>query len=599
MIRRTLAFAAALLATGTAAFAQLVPGAIQISGDITASTTWLANNAYQLDGTVKVQNGATLTIEPGTIIYGNPQTTRSCLQIERGGKIYAQGSATSPIIFTSPKAQGSKAPGDWGGIIILGRATNNIPGGVGTIEGGTNGQHGGTDDADSSGVLSYVRIEYAGIAFSTNNEINSLTMGSVGNRTKIDHVMCSYGNDDSFEWFGGTVNATHLIAFAGIDDDWDTDNGFRGRIQFAFGLRDATKFDVSQSNGMEADNDATGSNNTPLSRPIISNLTEVGPQCDTTTVVNALFRRGGHWRRNTRYGLFNSIITGWPNNTSLPAASLHVDALTGIASPQANDLKMRNTTVTGSRAQLPFSVLGTGTSSQTAVNDWFNSAGHGNVWAGDHSGAGLAAVCQANLNNPDPRPASTGSTDFSDGMLATGNNFTFQNVNYRGAFAPSPAVRWDAGWANYNPNSTSYMKHKLGWNMTSLAADVANKNKDAVYPNAVSNAFRFNNGYAVDNELDLKVGYWINLGNATTVEQTGATVNLPQTINVVAGWNLISPGSSQYAPVASISASGTTILSSFFGFNNGYQAVPAGGSLAPGYAYWVNVSGPGTITFNP
>lgn len=597
MIRRTLAFAAALLATGTAAFAQVVPGAIQVSGDITANTTWQANNAYQLDGTVKVQSGATLTIQPGTIIYGNPQTTRSCLQIERGGKIYAQGTPTSPIVFTSPKPQGTKAAGDWGGIIMLGRATNNIPGGTGTIEGGTNGQHGGSDDADSSGVLSYVRIEYAGIAFSTNNEINSLTMGSVGNKTKIDHVQCSFGNDDSFEWFGGTVNATHLIAFAGIDDDWDTDNGFRGRIQFAFGMRDATKFDVSQSNGMEADNDATGSANTPQSRPIISNLTEIGPQCDTATVVNALFRRGGHWRRNTRYGLFNSIIAGWPNNTSLPAASLHLDALTGVATPQANDLKMRNTTVTGSRAQVPFSVLGTGASAQADVNSWFTSGG--NLWGGDHDDITLIAVCQANLNNPDPRPTSTGATDYTDGMLATGNNFSFQSVSYRGAFAPSPAARWDADWSNYNPGSTSYMKHKLGWNMVALAADVPNKNKDVVYENAVSSAFRFSNGYQIDNEMDLKVGYWINLDDATTVEQTGSTVSLPQTISVVPGWNLIATGSSQYAPVANITVSGTTVLSSYFGFNNGYQAVAAGGSLVPGFAYWVNVSTAGTITFNP
>jgi len=599
MIRRTLAFAAAaLLAIGTAATAQVVPGAIQVAGNLTSSTTWSANNTYQLNGTVKVMNGATLTIEPGTIIYGNPQTTRSCLQIERGGKIYAQGQPCCPIIFTSPKVQGQKAPGDWGGIIVLGRATNNLPGGEGTIEGGTDGMFGGTDDTDSSGVISYVRIEYAGIAFSPNNEINSLTMGSVGNRTKIDHVQCSYGNDDSFEWFGGTVNATHLIAFAGIDDDFDTDNGFRGRLQFLFGFRDATKFDISQSNGMEADNDATGSNNLPQSRPVISNLTEVGPQCDTNDVVNALFRRGGHWRRNTRYGLFNSIITGWPVDVSLPAAALHIDNLTGVACPQANDLKVRNTTVTGKRSEIQYSVYGSGASSpQAAVDSWFACPGASNNWAGNHPQANLIAVCQANLNNPNPRPTSTGSTDYSDAMLASGNNFVFQNVNYRGAFDPA-GPRWDSCWSNYNPNLTTYVKHKFGWNMVALANDAASKNKSAIYKNSTSNAFRFNNGYQVDNDMDLKVGYWINLSGNCTVEQTGATVSLPQSITVQPGWNLVAPGSSDYAPVANITVSGTTILSSFFGFDNGYQAVPANGSLVPGRAYWVNVSTAGTITFN-
>lgn len=170
----------------------------------------LKKGTYILKGWVYIANGAELTIEPGTIIKGDKQTKASLIA-ERGGKLIAQGSASEPIVFTSEEAPGNRKPGDWGGVILCGKARNNQT--EMQIEGGPRTKHGGNDDADNSGVLSYVRIEFAGYPFNTDQEINGLTLGSVGSGTKIDHVQVSYSNDDSYEWFGGTVNCKYLVAY--------------------------------------------------------------------------------------------------------------------------------------------------------------------------------------------------------------------------------------------------------------------------------------------------------------------------------------------------------------------------------------------------
>lgn len=600
---RTLVLAAAaLLGMSAAAKAQIVPGAVALPDSISGTRTLSADTVYQLVNTVKVGPGGLLSIPAGTLIYGNATGTRSCLQIERGGKIYARGTASCPIIFTSAKPQGQRAPGDWGGIIILGRAEINPTADTAIIEGGTNGVYGGLDDADSSGVLEYVRIEYGGIPFATDNEINGLTLAGVGNRTVINHVQCSYINDDSFEWFGGTVNAKHLIAFAGVDDDFDTDFGYRGRLQFIFAFRDSLWSDLSagsSSNGFEADNDATGSANGPLSKPIISNATIVGPWRDTSIASwGQDFTRGGHLRRNTDYGLFNSVITGWQVALRIDGAGVNP------ACPQSNDFVVENTVITGRKnnGTANSETEAAGGPLQATVDGWFNCAGAGNTRAGNHPAAMLTAVTQTDLKNPNPipqvgSPVAAGA-GFGHALLAAGNNFAYSATTYKGAFDPNVArsAQWDMPWSNYDPQNTSYIKHRTGWNLVSLANTPANADKNAVYPNNASNAFRYNNGYAVDNTLDAGVGYWILLSDNCTIEQTGTTVSLPRTVNVVPGWNLVASGASQRAPVANITASGTTVVSSYFGFDNGYVIAT---NIEPGKAYWVNVTTAGTLTFNP
>ncbi|MDR2814943.1 MAG: hypothetical protein LBB79_09885, partial [Prevotellaceae bacterium] len=288
--------------------------------EIKENETLTYPNTYNLKGFVYVVDGATLTIESGVIIKGDKES-KGTLIVERGGKLIAKGTKEKPIVFTSAQAKGSRRPGDWGGIILLGKASNNKS--EQTIEGGVRSKHGGNNAADNSGELSYVRVEFAGIEYSQDNEINGITLGSVGSGTKIDHVQVSHSGDDSFEWFGGTVNATHLIAFRGWDDDFDTDNGFCGKVQFALAVRDPETGDKSASNGFESDNNASGSAVSPYTSAVFANVSLFGPVANPasyednakvhgSTGTDARFQAGLHLRRNTQLSIFNSLVAAFP-----------------------------------------------------------------------------------------------------------------------------------------------------------------------------------------------------------------------------------------------------------------------------------------------
>ncbi|MEI6851306.1 MAG: T9SS C-terminal target domain-containing protein, partial [Bacteroidota bacterium] len=219
--------------------AKLSAQTIVIKDSVATSQTWTNDHIYLIQGFVYVVNGVTLTIQPGTIIMGDHTFTGSSLIIEKGGKINAIGTPIQPIVFTSDMPAGSRTRGDWGGIILCGKAPINPAGGSSQVEGGPRSFYGGTDSNDNSGTLQYVRIEFAGYPFQVNKEINGLTFGGVGKGTTIDHIQVSYSNDDSYEWFGGKVNCKYLIAFRGLDDEFDTDYGFSGKLQYLVALRDS------------------------------------------------------------------------------------------------------------------------------------------------------------------------------------------------------------------------------------------------------------------------------------------------------------------------------------------------------------------------
>ena len=294
-----------------------------VSADITTNTTW--SGVVKLMNKVYVKNNATLTIAPGTIIRGD-KLTQGTLIITRGAKIMADGTASNPIVFTSNEAVGARNEGDWGGLVILGLAKNNQPGGVAFIEGivpTTDSQFGGNFDNDNSGTLKYVRVEFAGIALEPNKEINGITFGSVGNGTVVDYVQVTLSGDDSFEWFGGTVNCKHLIAYRGLDDDFDCDFGFRGKIQFALSIRDKDLYDApGDSNSFECDNDAAGSTAQPKTRPIFSNVTLVGAKGNGTTALptGEKFEKAFRLRRNSAVSVLNSLVTGWEKGLSIEGA---------------------------------------------------------------------------------------------------------------------------------------------------------------------------------------------------------------------------------------------------------------------------------------
>jgi len=271
-----------------------------ITTDITSNRTLYADTVYQLSGFIKVANGATLTIQPGTTIVGDFDIPGSSLFILRGAKIIADGTPEAPIVFTSERAFGQRQPGDWGGIIIVGNGITNR-GAPTFIEGtGTGPENplvdysGGTDNNDNSGIMRYTRIEFAGFPTAPNEELNSLTMAAVGRGTTIEYVQVLLGLDDSFEWFGGAVDHRYLISYESADDHFDASEGYIGRIQnfIAFqSIRPEPRPNLAggaasdpqgiENDGCWAENCNAGNANRsasqPYTIPVMANFTLIGP----------------------------------------------------------------------------------------------------------------------------------------------------------------------------------------------------------------------------------------------------------------------------------------------------------------------------------
>jgi len=306
-----------------------------ITGNISASRTLSPGKVYKLNGIVFVTGGAKLTIKPGTVLTTGTavnykvsptaasQAIAGVLVITKGSTIDAVGTASRPITFTSPKASGARVAGDFGGIILLGSAPTNQPTTT-VIEGlptfdesgvplGVDITYGGSDLDNNSGRMKFVRVEYAGFRLAPNNEVNGLTFGGVGRGTAIDHIQVSYGADDAFEFFGGNVNASYLLALGNDDDDFDTDFGYNGSIQFAIGLKDPSSTHSlngsggPDSNGIESDTEGVDNSSNPVkTHPHYSNFTLLGYASRGTTL-----SVGNRWRRNSDLSITTSIIAGY------------------------------------------------------------------------------------------------------------------------------------------------------------------------------------------------------------------------------------------------------------------------------------------------
>ena len=455
----------------------------------------IKKGVYTMVGWIYVENGATLTFEAGTVIKGSNKSydgreaaTGSSLIIMRGGKIMAEGTPTAPVVFTSSKPKGQRQATDWGGIIICGKARNNQ--GTMTIEGGLEADHGGDDDNDNSGVMRYVRIEYGGYPYALDNEINGLTLGSVGRGTTIDHIQVSYSGDDSFEWFGGTVNSKYLVAYHGWDDDFDTDNGFSGKIQFALGVRDPKIADQSNSNGFESDNNAAGSTQTPYTTCIFSNVTVIGPLGQDPAFDNAggagyisgyewgsttdaaypirtgIYQASMQVRRNSRLSCFNSVYTGFPVGIMLSN-----DGRGDTQGAATQDLlKVKNVFfagmgMTGADADKKNPTEWSGTvSSNYFLQEKLNNKVLTSI---DDlklkqfrskklplSAIGFAADDLTANWGPTTGSPLLNAADFTDSFL---NDPFFTNVPYIGAFASdSDEDNWLKGWTNFDPQNADY-----------------------------------------------------------------------------------------------------------------------------------------------
>jgi hypothetical protein len=306
----------------------------ELTGNLTANKTLNKGESYLIKGTYVVMSGVTLTVQAGAIIKGD-KASKGVLVVKQGGTLIANGTATEPIVFTSAQPAGERDRGDWGGIIIMGDAYVNQTAQP-SVEGLTpppsdaNFYKYGTVDAtqasatvgtnnQNSGSLKYVRIEYAGIELIPNSETNALTMAAVGDGTTIDYVQVSYGGDDGFEWFGGTVNAKHLVSLAIWDDDFDTDFGWRGNVQWGVAVRAAFVADQSGSTTFESDSQGNGNPigsvctdavKTGCTRGVFSNISVFGPR-DYNRAISGNYTRAMHIRRRTAISIFNSVIAGY------------------------------------------------------------------------------------------------------------------------------------------------------------------------------------------------------------------------------------------------------------------------------------------------
>jgi hypothetical protein len=406
--------------------------------NITGTVTLDASKVYLLTSTCVVRSGGKLIIPAGTVIRGAADLTATpklyaTLVVERGGMIEVNGTTSSPVVMTSNKAAGSRDRGDWGGLVLCGKAVNNqsvdaqLEGFNNVAVDNTLGKFGGTDDADNSGVVKYVRIEFAGLAFEPNKEVNSFTMGSVGSKTEIEGVQCSFGNDDGFEWFGGTVNCKKLISYKITDDDFDTDFGYRGAVQFGIAVRDTAYFDLSwnapsgasTSETFESDNDAAGSGKLPLTSAVFSNITCVGPvpldktYNDLTTTQKGAFRRGARIRRNSRLSIVNSVFMGYRNFIMFDGDSVLIAS--GVKSSTFSETSnvLRNNFIANTSAAAAAGVTNTGLvevdskNTPAAMDAWLRDAKNSNKIDDVNYASGAILVDPKNATAPDFRPVAS------------------------------------------------------------------------------------------------------------------------------------------------------------------------------------------------
>lgn len=436
------------------------------TGDVT-----LKKGTYLLKGWVYVAKGAKLRIPAGTIIKGD-RDTKAALIIEPGGYAEIKGTKDAPVVMTSEQAPGNRKPGDWGGLIICGNAKNNE--GEKQIEGGPRTKFGGDKDDDNSGIYQYIRVEFAGYPFGADKEINGITFGSVGKGTTIDHLQVSYSCDDSFEWFGGNVNCNNLVAYKGWDDEFDTDNGFSGTVEYCLSIRDPRLADTSQSNGFESDNNAGGTETEPFTNAQFKHVTFIGPMTaknssfeNTADYINGgglaptdynpkpklgLFQSAMQIRRSSKLNVENSLAVGYP-------IGLIVDGEKGSTPKYAKEGKF-------TLKNLIFAGMGiVGSDGNKIYKDQLSTDGKtiadANRISFSHeffvNDGSLGTTYSTSINNKVMTEAALNLTD----PMKTGQNYcpstslTDGNGGYIGAFKDA-SDNWLEGWTNFDPQNTVY-----------------------------------------------------------------------------------------------------------------------------------------------
>jgi hypothetical protein len=408
-----------------------VPGidkpVIVVTNEVTGSETWVNTYYYVLRGAVFVRNGATLTIQAGTRVIGESGSVGTLI-VERGGRLIAVGTAQQPIVFTSDQPTGQRNRGDWGGLIINGRAPVNLEGGQGAGEGDT-GVYGGTDPNDNSGVLKYVRVEFPGIEFSPDNELNGIAFQGVGRGTQVDYIQAHMSRDDAIEFFGGTVDVKHAVLSNAADDSLDWTFGWVGRGQFIA----ITQRGDDADNGIEADDNEFNNNALPRSNPQLYNLTVCG---DPDRNEGGESPRGANLRRGTAFTIRNFLVTGFKTvgfqiETTNTATTAQVD--NGTSQMGA-----------GVAWNIP-------TPMHASVMTYINSGRFPNIRINQDPGVSTTAC--SNHQAPNFQPSSEAT--LAGGQVAPiipPNDGFFEVTTYIGAVAPFPAPNWMDGWTAFPQN---------------------------------------------------------------------------------------------------------------------------------------------------
>lgn len=456
----------------TLALSPLKP-VVKVQGTLYGTRTWRRDSVYQLLGLVYVGANATLNIEPGTVIRGADAAldpygasfkagnvnAAGTLIVERGGKLVAKGTAAQPITFTSNKAIGQRQAGDWGGIVLIGKAALNRPAAT-TFPGGVRGTaETYSQFDDNSGTLQYVRIEYAGTSQPSvpTSKLNGLSLYGVGYNTTLDHIQVSYSSADAFSWFGGTANLKNLVAFQAVGDDWSSDWGYLGKVQFGVALRNPGVSDLGGSNGFSSQNFDNGGENAggtltkqngfPQTAPIFANMSNLAFTATPTvgTVGSNYYQSGMYLRGNTAISIYNSLIYGYPEGLRLDGTATGT-----LANAQAGTLDLRGIVL----ANVVTPVVGAGSITNDQANAYFAAADRSNqIIASTELASVLLKATNFSLTAPSFLPP-TGSPLLTGAVTGgkVADSF-FTPVSYRGAFGTD---NWVSDWTNFNPQNTDY-----------------------------------------------------------------------------------------------------------------------------------------------
>jgi hypothetical protein len=400
-----------------------------VTGSITGNENWSSNNYYVLRGAVFIEEGGTLNIAAGTRVIGESGSVGTLI-VKRGGRLNAIGTRTAPIVFTSDQPVGNRARGDWGGIIINGRAPVNIEGGEGVGEADT-GVYGGNQPNDNSGTMRYVRVEFAGVEFSPDNELNGIAFQGVGRGGSYEYIQVHMNRDDALEWFGGTADIKYAVASNAADDSFDWTFGWSGRAQFIA----ITQRGDDADNGIEADNNEFNNNLLPRSNPQIYNITLCG---DPDRNEGGESPRAANLRRGTAFTIRNFLVTGFKT------VGFQIETTNTATTSQVDN----GTTQMGAGV-----AWGMPTNMHASVMTYINSGRFPAVTTASTTTDAQVGVFAANCSNHDnPNFQPSGVATLAGGQLAPiqpPNDGFFEPVTFIGAVPPAPADNWMTGWTSF------------------------------------------------------------------------------------------------------------------------------------------------------